>query len=146
MKKLKKKEWAKRLENGEVFAMSKVRQIFPNRWMSYLSWATPKSLWLTGWNQGYCSLDTANKFTLMNFVHSRLGWAHSMALQFTEWTRRGYRVLPSGKTMLLDAEHKKACLKLAVSIPHNTFCSLIKGLGVAQPFLGSPHKCVRSIF
>ena len=140
MKQLRKKEWAKRMENGEVFQMSKVRQIFSARWMSYFSWTTPKSLWLKGWNGAYCALDSANKFTLMNWVHSRLGWAFSMSLQFREWVKRGFRLLPSGKTQLLDEEHKKACLQLAMSIPQNTYCSLIKGLGVAAPFLASFHK------
>ena len=139
-KQLKKKEWAKRLENGEIFPMGKVKQIFSFRWMSYFSWKTPKSEWLKGWNPSYCNLETANKYTLINFLHSRMGWAHSMSLQFMTWARKGIRKLPDGKIVLLDENHKKACLQLAIDIPKNTYCSLIKGLGVAAPFLVSSHK------
>ena len=123
-----------------MFQMKKVRQIFSHRWMSYFSWETPKSMWLQGWNPAYCALDVANQWTLLNFVHSRLGWAHSMSLQFGAWVKRGYRVLPDGKCQLLDENHKKACIQLALDIPRNTYCSLIKGLGVAAPFLVSSHN------
>ena len=140
IKALQKKEDAKRLENGEVFQMKKVRQIFSHRWMSYFSWETPKSQWLQGWNPAYCALDVANQWTLLNFVHSRMGWAHSMSLQFGAWVKRGYRVLPDGKCQLLDENHKKTCIQLALDIPRNTYCSLIKGLGVAAPFLVSSHN------
>ena len=137
-KQMKLKEWAKRLENAEVLQLSKVKPFFSGRWMAYLSWATPKSKWIAGWNPNYNNLDKPNKFTLMNFIHARLGWAFSMSIQIQEWALRGFRTLPDGKVLLLDDDHVKACLNLAYLIPLNCYASLVKGIGVCQDYLDSP--------
>ena len=136
-KSMKLKEWAKRLENAEIFQLSKVRSIFSGRWMANLSWATPKCGWIKGWNANYCNLDKANQFTLLNFLHARIGWSFSMSIQIQEWATRGFRTLPNGKVVLLDEDHVKACYNLAYTIPLNCFSSLVKGIGVCQDYMDS---------
>jgi hypothetical protein len=133
-KALKAKEVAKRLENGEVFAMAKAKGIIGKRWLGALSWQTPRTDFVRHWNPNFCN-GGAGKFAIPNWFGSRLMWGFGMVAQVMEYVGKGFRTFSDGSTKVLDEGHKAACMRLCVNLPLNLYSSYLKAVSVAQPYV-----------